>query len=112
MDKYVLSSVIIDSYSLAVERRVNAKLARWTMDTWLAHTILCTGSFLWVADYCDSAIQSLYNVPTIRRRKQLTISVILNGVESKIQFSWSLNMDQGWLRKRLPHFGGFSTQSS
>jgi hypothetical protein len=56
MDKYVLSSVIIDCYSVAVECRVNTKVTRCTMDSWLAHTVLCTGSLLWVADYCDGAI--------------------------------------------------------
>jgi len=39
MDKYVLSSVIIDCYSFAVECRANTKVARCTMDTWLAHTV-------------------------------------------------------------------------
>lgn len=56
MDKYGLSSVIIDGYSLAVEWRVNTKVARITTDTLLVHTILCTGNFLWVADNCDGAI--------------------------------------------------------
>ena len=56
MDKYGLASVIIDCYSLAVEWRVNTKVARRAMDTWLVHTVLCTGSFLWVADNCNGAV--------------------------------------------------------
>jgi hypothetical protein len=95
MGKYGLSPIIIDGYNLAVGWRVNIKVARRTMDTWLVCTVLCNGSFLWVTDSCDGAIYSVYSVPTTRRLEQLKISVILNGVESKIQFSWCLNMDQG-----------------